>query len=110
VSKKYTAYELKCILKEVLERGYTYIEELRSKLVELKLSDTELKESPKGARLLEAERLMMLIASINDIIHPAHSLSLQLFPNDTHLFIEQCIKQYNELKKLESTTLKEPRA
>jgi hypothetical protein len=35
---------------------------------------------------------------------------LQLFPNDTHLFIEQCIKQYNELKKLESTTLKEPRA
>lgn len=107
MSKKYTSQELKCILKDIMSCGYSYLSGVRADIMEINLTDEEINAPEKNERYEQVARLLGAYAAINDIIHHGHSISLQLFSEKQgQPFIKQCIEEYNATEKHKSDNKK----
>jgi len=100
MSKRYTVMQLKDIIREMLNLGYTNLDSLSKELLKLKITEEEAKSNDEtNARLNQAKTIISIMAIINDITHPGHAISLQLFPKENHNFIATVMKQYETNKE-----------
>ena len=94
MSKRYTAIQLKDIVREMLNLGFASIDSLSKELIKINLTKEEAEANdPTSERLQQAKMIISMMTVVNDVIHPGHSISLQLFPKENHNFIGQVIKQ-----------------
>jgi len=103
VSKKYTAAQVKAILHCVLTGAYSNIDSLSKELSKLKKVGEEKFSEPDSGEdaTLKARLYSNTILLLNDIISPAHDISLQLFEEQTHAFIKQCKDQQKKWLKIQ---------
>ena len=107
MSKKYTAAQIKAILHCVLTNAYSNIDSLSKEMAKLKKKDlsevdsTFIDPETNEDATLKARLYSNTIILINDIISPAHDISLQLFNDDVHAFIKQCKEQQDRWMKLQ---------
>lgn len=95
MKNKQTPRQTREILKNVLNLGYSYIDSFGKELAKLQLTPEEIKENkPDNTRLHQASVIVNTMTCINDILHPAHALSLSLMDQKSIPFITQVIKQH----------------
>lgn len=94
MSKRYTVIQLKDILRDILNLGFTGLDVLSRELEKINITEEEAKTNdPTSERLHKARMIVNMMTIVNDVIHPGHAISLQLFPKENHNFIGQVIKQ-----------------
>lgn len=92
--------QLKEIISGILYIGYTNIDSLSKELAKLQLTPEEMEENkPTNERLRTGNLIVSTMTMVNDVIHPAHSISLQLMPKENQNFIAQVIKQHEIARK-----------
>lgn len=104
MGKKYKADELKKIIVDSLSTAFVAIDHLGRSLAAMKLTEAELVDTVDNERTKQAKLLISTIALVNDIIHPAHKIAYDLFPQSAHAFIDQCIKQRDVALKTNLTS------
>ena len=116
MSKKYTASEVKAILKEVMGRGFLNLDYLVKELRKLDVKTEEFAASEKEdapqeliERVNVARGIISTMTLVNDILAPGHQISLHLFPQDAKNFIAQCILQQEQAKKYELIEKERPK-
>lgn len=83
MSKKYTAKEMREIMREVLAGALEHMHAIQSELHKLKLDKKEA-EDPEDAH--RQKMLLLTLTAINDIIHPAHKLLYAYFKGGEETF------------------------
>ncbi len=83
---------VKTVLSDVVAIGYEHIQSLLLELKKYEITDSNIKEKSQH-ELNQAQLLTHVLTVVNDVIHPAHKLSLEMFP-DAHEFIEFCMKNH----------------
>lgn len=100
MSKKYTNAELREILKNIMNIGYSSISAFSKELMALNLTQEEMKENKAdNKRLQDANLIISVMTIISDIIHPGFNISKQLLPPTAEPFILNVIKQHEAAKK-----------
>lgn len=82
---------LKTILSDVLKVAFQHMQGLALELKKLDINESNLKSKSKE-KLMAAETMSHVLTIINDVIHPAHSVILQLFDKDMQEFVDYCVK------------------
>lgn len=93
MSKRHTAKELRQIIHSMLANGFTHLDGLGRQISTVELSEEDMKSEDKKELVAKVRTIIAAMAVVNDVIHPAHKIAYQLFPDDAHPFIENCIKQ-----------------
>ena len=97
---KNTPRQTREILKNVLNLGYSYIDSFGKELAKLQLTPEEIKENkPDNTRLQQASIIVNTMTVINDVLHPAHAISLSLMDQKSIPFITQVIKQHESARE-----------
>jgi len=97
---KYTPRQTREILKNMLNLGYSYIDSFGKELAKLQLTPEEIKENDQtNERLHKANTIVSTMTLINDILHPAHAISLSLMDQKSIPFITQVIKQHETARE-----------
>jgi hypothetical protein len=113
VSKKYTASEVKSILREVCDRNYKMIASAQEELNKMKLTPEEMEiTGSENIRVNTARYLMSLITVLSDIVSPAFNVSLQLCAKENQEFISHIAERHaafvnSERKRKELLSKKE---
>lgn len=95
MSKKYTASEVKSILREVCDRNYKMIASAQQELSNMKLTPEEMEiKGPDNVRVNTARYLMSLITVLSDIVSPAFNVSLQLCAKENQEFISHIAERH----------------
>ncbi len=90
--KEHSSTHLKRILKDIVSIAFQHMGALASELKNLDINESNLKDKRQGD-LQAAETMSHLITIINDVIHPAHDMSIKLFDTvDVKEFVEYCQK------------------
>lgn len=87
IHKKHSKSHLKIILTDILVLGYSHIEELARTLTRMKGMEDQ--EGLKN----DIQNLSNILTVVNDIIHPAHSISEDMFPDSSDV-IKLCRKEH----------------
>ena len=90
--KKNSMSHLRTVLSDVVSIGYEHMQSLAAELRKLDINDSNVKEKSQQD-LNRSQLLAHVLTLINDVVHPAHNLSLELFP-DAKPFIDVCIKNH----------------
>jgi hypothetical protein len=97
MSKKYTLRESNAILKDVADRGYSIIANIRKELHNMALTPEEVTEGDVSIpKVADAKRLCGLIAAVSEILSPAFDISLQLCAKENLVFIAQVHEQHRK--------------
>ena len=76
MSKRYTAVEMKQVLRDVLCGAFEHMESIKLEIKKLG-SEEELNKDPN--KMARAKVMTLTLTCINDIIHPAHNVCFSLF-------------------------------
>ena len=76
MSKKYTATEMKQILRDVLCGAFEHMEAIKLEIKKLG-TEEDIKKCPDN--MARAKVMTLTLTCINDIIHPAHKACFSLF-------------------------------
>lgn len=94
MKRKYTIKEYKQTLFEVLRNGYSHISELKKELGKFDIKSKEDIEKLSQEDRDKFQSLVLVSTVINDLIHPGHNVSYNLFKDkDMHKFIDFCKEQ-----------------
>ncbi len=97
MSKKYTLKQTSAILKDVSDRGYSIIANIRKDLANMELTAEEIALSDSSIpKVADAKRLCGLIAAVSEILSPAFEISLQLCDKENLVFIAQVHEQHRK--------------
>jgi len=100
MKNKPTTRQTREILKNMVNLGYSYIDSFGKELAKLQLTPEEIKENkPDNIRLQQASTIVSTMTLINDILHPAHAISLSLMDQKSIPFITQVIKQHETARE-----------
>lgn len=88
--KKYSRVQIERVLKDLLNQAGLHMNSLAKEMQEIKLT-SESSELDK----YKMNSLFACRTILNDVIHPAHKMGLELIPENKE-FIEQCIKFQQE--------------
>jgi hypothetical protein len=88
--KKNSVSHLRTVLSDVVSIGYEHLQSLAAELKKLDVTPENYKDKSEHD-INKSQMMANILTLINDVIHPAHNLSLELFP-DAKPFIDVCIK------------------
>lgn len=114
MSKKYTLKETTQILKDIIGITYYNMEYLSKELTKLNLKQEDFLAAEKDdcsdelfAKVLRGRGIVSTLTILNSIVAPGHSISMQLFPKESHKFIENCMAQYKLQKEASINPLRD---
>lgn len=93
MAKKYTAAEMRQVLRDVLCGAFEHMEAIKLELGKLG-TEEEVKADATGAKLARAKVLTMTLVCINDIMHPAHHQALSLFGEDHKPMLDAYLRNH----------------
>ncbi len=105
--KTNSATHLKMILADVVSTAFQHMAAMAQELKELDITEANAKDKTTQ-QIAIAQTMSNMLTIINDVIHPAHDIAVQLFDKDVKEFVDYCIKNQALAieKKLISPTCK----
>lgn len=89
--KTNSATHLKMIVSDMLSLSFQHMAAMAQELKKLDITEDNLKDkSPQ--EVATAQTMSNMLTIINDVIHPAHDIAVQLFDKDVKEFVDYCIK------------------
>lgn len=82
MNRRYTGREVRQVLFEVLRNAYLHLEEITKEISKLNLKRKEDIEKLSPEDHEKFQSLTLIYTIMNDIIHPAHDVSLELFQGE----------------------------
>jgi hypothetical protein len=100
MSKKYTAKEMKAILKGCCDVGYSIIANVHREMAKLELTPEELLITDNSSeRINVARKLRSIIAGVSETLMPAYEISLVLCAQENLPFITHIQEQHKQYIK-----------
>ena len=94
MSKNYNATDMKNIVMDMVSLGLGHLMVIREHLIKLDVQEKDFHDDTDKSR--KAQLLITAAKAINDILHPAHELALQLFKDEES---RSRIKGYQQIFK-----------
>lgn len=89
--KTNSATHLKMIVSDMLSLSFQHMAAMANELKELDITEENMKDK-SPAQIATAQTMSNMLTIINDVIHPAHDIAVQLFDKDVSQFVDYCIK------------------
>ena len=89
--KTNSATHLKMIVSDMLSLSFQHMAAMAHELKALDITDANIKDKTP-AQIATAQTMSNMLTIINDVIHPAHDIAVQLFDKDVSEFVAFCIK------------------
>ncbi len=89
--KTNSATHLKMVVSDMLSISFQHMAAMAQELKALDITEDNMKDKTQ-AQIATAQTMSNMLTIINDVIHPAHDIAVQLFDKDVSPFVDYCIK------------------
>lgn len=89
--KTNSATHLKMVVSDMLSLAFQHMAAMATELKTLDVTQENLKDKTP-AQLATMQTMSNMLTIINDVIHPAHDIAVQLFDKDVSEFVDFCVK------------------
>lgn len=89
--KTNSATHLKMVVSDMLSLSFQHMAALAQELKALDINEDNMKDKTR-AEIATAQTMSNMLTIINDVIHPAHDIAVQLFDKDVSEFVDYCVK------------------